>query len=293
MNVTNRMIFITLPGLLLAGALLSACALLNTNEDAKALKVPGEVISGEGVDSSEAIVIPATMMSGFSTVKLREDGKASIEEYNMSHEPELKDAYKILVVGHTDTSGRASYNRVLSRKRAQCVADYLVTTGVDADKIRVVGRGSREPLASNETSEGRVRNRRVEILVITESRVLDRILFPGAALFEHDSADLTAEGRAFLEEKRAEARDLLNHATYVEIVGHTDTTGDENDNMALSKSRATTVRNYLVGQGLDAGKVFTAGKGGAVPIAGNDTEQGRAQNNRIKVLILDRVIQAP
>ena len=289
MNVKSKTIFITLLGLLSASALIAGCAQFNTHVDAKALDAPGQVIRGEGADSSAGIVIPAASMSGFSKVQLKEEGKATIEEYTKSHGPELKEAYKVLVVGHTDTSGKASYNKVLSRKRAQCVADYLITTGVDADKIRVVGRESREPVASNTTSAGRVQNRRVEILVIAESRELDRILFPGAALFERKSADLTDEGRAFLEEKRVEARELLNRATYVEIVGHTDDVGDDNDNMVLSKLRAATVRNYLVGQGLDGGKAFSAGKGETMPIASNDTEAGRAQNSRIQVLILGRV----
>ncbi len=289
MNVKNKLIFITLPGLLLASALMAGCSQFNSHVDAEALDVPGQVIRGEGVDSYEEIVIPATSMSGFGKVRLKEDGKATIEEYKKSHGPEFKEAYKVLVVGHTDTSGKASYNKVLSRRRAQCVADYLISTGVDADKIRVVGRGPREPVASNATSAGRVQNRRVEILVIAESRVLDRILFPGAALFERKSADLTEDGRVFLEEKRVEARELLNLATYVEIVGHTDDVGDDNDNMVLSKLRAATVRNYLVGQGLDGGKVFSAGKGETMPIGSNDTGAGRAQNSRIQVLILGRV----
>jgi outer membrane protein OmpA-like peptidoglycan-associated protein len=168
------------------------------------------------------------------------------------------------------------------------VADYLIVMGVDADKIRVVGRGSREPVASNETSEGRVQNRRVEIIDITEP-ALDRILFPGDALFENKNAGLTEDGRAFLEEKRMQARELLNRATYVEIVGHTDNVDDDNDNMALSKLRAESVRDYLVGQGLDDAKVFATGKGETMPIASNDSEEGRAQNSRVQVLILDRV----
>jgi len=291
MNVNNMMILITLPGLLLASALMAGCSQFNTHVDAEALDVPGQVIRGEVADSYEEIVIPAASMTGYSKVRLKEDGKAMIEEYKKSHEAALKEANKVLVVGHSDTSGKASFNKVLSRKRAQCVADHLISTGVDAGKIRVIGRGSREPVASNETSEGRVQNRRVEILIIADSREQDRILFPGSALFADKSADLTADGRAFLEEKRVEAREQLNRATYVEIVGHTDDVGDDNDNMELSKLRAASVRTYLVGQGLDGSKVFTAGQGETMPIASNDTEAGRAQNSRIQIRMLDRVKQ--
>lgn len=71
----------------------------------------------------------------------------------------------IRVEGHADSSGNADANRVLSRKRAESVRDALVAAGVDAGRIRVVGQGSDHPLASDDTAEGRSRNRRVVIIL--------------------------------------------------------------------------------------------------------------------------------
>jgi len=75
------------------------------------------------------------------------------------------DVKSIQVIGHTDSSGAAAYNQVLSEKRAKAVAAYLVSQGVDAERISSKGMGETQPIADNGTSEGRAKNRRVEIKV--------------------------------------------------------------------------------------------------------------------------------
>ncbi|KQC37335.1 OmpA family protein [Frankia sp. ACN1ag] len=70
----------------------------------------------------------------------------------------------VLVGGYTDTSGPSALNQALSLNRAQAAADYLTSRGVPADLVRVAGFGSREPVASNGTLQGRAANRRVEII---------------------------------------------------------------------------------------------------------------------------------
>ncbi len=69
----------------------------------------------------------------------------------------------VTVVGHTDSTGSDAINDPLSRERAAAVRDYLYARGVDASRVSVEGRGSREPVASNDTEAGRAANRRVEI----------------------------------------------------------------------------------------------------------------------------------
>jgi OOP family OmpA-OmpF porin len=69
------------------------------------------------------------------------------------------------VEGHTDDVGSEEYNRELSRERAQSVHRYLLGQGVPPERLdAVVGYGESRPVASNDTSEGRQRNRRVEIV---------------------------------------------------------------------------------------------------------------------------------
>ncbi|HET8691777.1 MAG TPA: OmpA family protein [Steroidobacteraceae bacterium] len=69
------------------------------------------------------------------------------------------------VEGHTDSTGSDATNRELSLRRATTVRDYLVSQGVEASRIDIEGLGPDRPIASNETSEGRARNRRVEIIL--------------------------------------------------------------------------------------------------------------------------------
>lgn len=72
---------------------------------------------------------------------------------------------KIVVEGHTDSQGGATYNQDLSQRRAQTVRDYLVARGISADRVTAQGFGLSRPIADNGSAEGRADNRRVEIVV--------------------------------------------------------------------------------------------------------------------------------
>lgn len=257
--------------------------------DGVVLDAPIEVIRGKGTGITAGIVIPAASMFAFDKSELTESGKATIEEHRRTVKPELSKAYSVIVVGHADSTGKEEYNKKLSFNRAASVADYLVSTGLKTDTLRVIGRGSKDPLASNKTREGRAQNRRVEILAIAELRALDTFIFPSAGLFESRSGDLSASGKALLEENRMAARELLSRAAFIEIVGHTDDIGDDDYNMKLSKQRAMSVRNYLVSKGLDSSKIVTTARGESMPITNNSTPQGRAENRRVEVLVLGRI----
>jgi OOP family OmpA-OmpF porin len=74
-------------------------------------------------------------------------------------------AANIEIAGHTDADGDDGFNQALSEKRAQAVADYLVRAGLPADRFKVTGYGSLQPLAGNDTDEGKAQNRRIEFLV--------------------------------------------------------------------------------------------------------------------------------
>jgi outer membrane protein OmpA-like peptidoglycan-associated protein len=72
---------------------------------------------------------------------------------------------RVTIVGHTDSTGSDAINDPLSRERALAVRDYLSTRGVPPSRLSVAGRGSHEPVASNDTEAGRAANRRVEIFL--------------------------------------------------------------------------------------------------------------------------------
>lgn len=72
----------------------------------------------------------------------------------------------VIAVGHTDAIGTNSYNQALSIRRVEAVKAYLVSKGIPSDQIKTEGRGEGQPVASNQTREGRAKNRRVEIEVV-------------------------------------------------------------------------------------------------------------------------------
>ncbi len=82
---------------------------------------------------------------------------------NMDHQ------VKVTIVGHTDSTGGDAVNQPLSVDRAEAVRDYLSVRGVSAARVAVQGRGSREPVASNDSDAGRAMNRRVEIFLAEQA----------------------------------------------------------------------------------------------------------------------------
>ncbi len=74
-------------------------------------------------------------------------------------------AANIEIAGHTDADGEDGFNQMLSEKRAQAVADYLVKAGLPASQFTATGYGSTQPVASNDTDEGKAQNRRIDFLV--------------------------------------------------------------------------------------------------------------------------------
>ena len=80
---------------------------------------------------------------------------------------EANPTVKVELHGHTDSIGSDAYNQALSDKRANAVRDYLVSKGISANRLNAIGKGELDPVASNETPEGRAQNRRVELNIIS------------------------------------------------------------------------------------------------------------------------------
>lgn len=79
----------------------------------------------------------------------------------------------ILIEGHTDATGPEEYNLQLSQNRAQSVAGHLALQDVDATRFTIVGYGEEQPVATNDTVDGRQRNRRVEIAIMANDKLKD------------------------------------------------------------------------------------------------------------------------
>ena len=113
---------------------------------------------------------------------------------------------------------------------------------------------------------------------------LDELIEGKVVEFEFDSAVLTEEGRALLDEIVVALRQVP--LVPVEIAGHTDDVGSPESNLVLSRDRAEAVLAYLVAAGEDTNRFVVIGYGESQPIADNATEDGRARNRRIQFVAL-------
>jgi len=247
------------------------------------------LIQGGAENAISTFIFPQAELFAFDSDKLTPAGEEYIKHYREEVKDELVQAFSITVIGHTDSTGDADYNLGLSKRRAQSVAGYLASLGVPAKKIHTLGRGESDPILSNDTDEHRAQNRRVQVVVVGQSRALDAMIFPSVSLFERRSADITKAGQGLMNRSINAGKDHLKRATFIEVVGHTDDVGDDDYNMKLSEQRAAAVRDYLVNAGVDASKIVTWGAGENLPIASNATPEGRTENRRVEVLVLGRM----
>ena len=99
----------------------------------------------------------------FDKSELKPEGKKALDE--LIGKIKSVDLQLAIAVGHTDSVGSEAYNLALSTRRAESVKSYMVSQGLPANKITTVGKGESQPVASNDTVEGRAKNRRVDIEV--------------------------------------------------------------------------------------------------------------------------------
>ena len=257
--------------------------------DGVVLNTPAKIMVGGSTGDPTAFVLPAASLFGFDDAELTAQGKKELLVYRAKIQPELAQAFAVVIVGHTDSKGDPKYNIDLSKRRAESVRNFLVAGGIPGNKLRVVGMGAKEPIASNSTDKGRALNRRVEIVIFGEQRGLDVLHFPSVGLFPRKSDELSKDGKLRLEKKVVASKMILSRAVYIEVIGHTDDVGDKKENQKLSEMRAWSVSHSLVKAGVDPNLIMAVGAGSTQPIASNQTDEGRAQNRRVEVIVLGRL----
>jgi len=119
-------------------------------------------------------------------------------------------------------------------------------------------------------------------IVNTGDRLI--VTLPQDILFATDSF---AVRPALMDDLRAVSRNLQSYPnSTVQVIGHTDNTGDAAYNQALSERRASSVANVLIGAGTSSARIVTIGRGEDVPVASNLSPEGRALNRRVEIVIL-------
>lgn len=154
-----------------AGAIVGAAvggatgALIGHHMDVQAQELSQEIAGatvtrvGEGI----AVTFASGLLFDFNSAAVRPEAAQNLRALaaNLQRHTDTD----LLIVGHTDATGTDAYNMELSQRRAQAMADYLGTQGVARSRLNVSGRGEMEPIAPNDTEEGRQQNRRVEVAI--------------------------------------------------------------------------------------------------------------------------------
>ena len=126
-------------------------------------------------EANDLKAVKVTLESGIlfntSSSTLSDASKSALKKFaaNMADLPDTD----LTILGHTDNTGTAQYNDKLSVERANSVASYLQTCGLSRDRMNIEGRSFHEPVADNSTREGRLQNRRVEIFITANEKMIN------------------------------------------------------------------------------------------------------------------------
>ena len=131
---------------------------------ARPAPAPARPAPAPAAPTSEKVTFAADAFFDFDKSVLKPEGKAKLDDLT----GKLKDITLevIIAVGHTDSVGSDAYNQKLSVRRSEAVKAYLVSKGIEANRVYTEGKGEKQPTADNKTAEGRAKNRRVEIEVV-------------------------------------------------------------------------------------------------------------------------------
>ncbi|MGF6396377.1 OOP family OmpA-OmpF porin [Pseudomonas frederiksbergensis] len=110
---------------------------------------------------SEVITLNGNVLFAYNQSELMPEARSELD--SLMAKLQNTDVASIKVIGHTDSQGSDAYNQKLSERRASSVAAYLLSQGVAPNKLTSEGRGESQPVADNDTEEGRAQNRRVEL----------------------------------------------------------------------------------------------------------------------------------
>lgn len=111
-----------------------------------------------------------------------------------------------------------------------------------------------------------------------------RILFATEVFFDSGGARLSADAVSILDQVISKSHEL--HPELIMAIGHTDALPGEAVAQTLSVQRADAVKRYLAGKGFERVRIYTEGKGKRLPVADNDSRDGRARNNRVEVQLV-------
>ena len=248
----------------------------------------------------------------FNKYTLSQSANDTLEKYLSILEKSDKQIQKIRISGYCDSVGSVEYNQKLSLQRAESVKKYLETKNYKVDSIVIRGVGKENPLYSNETENDRAKNRRVDVLFVTQKKLQPP---PTVAVVNKQKTVTeivkTAKigeniqlqnmnfipGQPYLLSSSVPAVDELikimkdNPKLEIQIEGHICCADDEyypktDDYTKLSTQRAETVYNILIKKGIDKKRISYIGYGHTRPLTQERNEEERIQNRRVEIKII-------
>jgi OmpA-OmpF porin, OOP family len=117
---------------------------------------------------AEKVTFATDVLFDFDKSVVKPEGKSKLDD--LAGKIRGINLEVVIAIGHTDSIGSDAYNQKLSVRRAESVKAYLVSKGIEANRVYTEGKGKKQPVADNKTREGRAKNRRVELEVIGTRR---------------------------------------------------------------------------------------------------------------------------
>ena len=133
---------------------------IQVSDITEALAVP----RGTRIEASAPPTIRLPIFFEFNSAQLKPEASQLLDKVSAALASGELETFRFSIEGHTDGIGSAEYNQNLSAERAVAVENYLLAKGVPRSRLGTIGHGKSSPVASNDTEEGRQRNRRVEII---------------------------------------------------------------------------------------------------------------------------------
>jgi OOP family OmpA-OmpF porin len=113
---------------------------------------------------AEKVTFAADVLFDFDKSVIKPDGRSKLDD--LANKMRSINLEVVIAIGHADAIGSDAYNQSLSVRRAEAVKAYLVSKGLEGNRVYTEGKGEKQPVADNKTSDGRAKNRRTEIEVI-------------------------------------------------------------------------------------------------------------------------------
>jgi OmpA-OmpF porin, OOP family len=113
---------------------------------------------------AEKVTFAADVLFDFDKAVIKPDGRSKLDD--LANKMRTINLEVVIAIGHADAVGSDAYNQSLSVRRAEAVKAYLVSKGLEGNRVYTEGKGEKQPVADNKTADGRAKNRRTEIEVI-------------------------------------------------------------------------------------------------------------------------------